>query len=65
MNCTATFHVFASDSGNIDFGKEVDMTALYPLTDRVKLGGKLAHFMMDDVLTDTTRAMAWINFRLL
>ncbi|MFT7169155.1 MAG: hypothetical protein ACI80K_002293 [Paracoccaceae bacterium] len=65
VKCAATYHVFQSDAGDINYGKEIDFTALYPLNDRTKIGAKLAHFMADDAYTDTDRAMAWINYRVL
>ncbi|MEM8710323.1 MAG: alginate export family protein [Planctomycetota bacterium] len=65
VTCAATMHIFESDSGDIDYGKEFNFTALYPLNERTKLGAKLASFSADDAFTDTDRAMVWINYRVL
>lgn len=65
VKCSATYHVFQSDAGSTDYGKELDLTALYPINERTQIGGKVAHFVSDDAFTDTDRAMAWIHYRLL
>ncbi|MEM7519225.1 MAG: hypothetical protein AAF368_20155, partial [Planctomycetota bacterium] len=65
VKCAATYHIFESDSDGIDYGKEIDFTALYPVTERMTLGAKYAQFDADDAFTDTTRAMAWITYKLL
>ncbi len=65
VNCALTYHVFESDSGSIDYGDELNFTALYPLNERTKLGAKWAQFNSDDRYTDTQRAMAWISYRML
>lgn len=63
--CALTYHLFTSDADSIDYGDEIDFTALYPITKRVKLGAKIARYMADEYKVDTNRAMAWINYRLL
>ena len=59
--CRATFHDFSSDSGNLDYGTEIDFDAVMPLSDRVKAGIKIASFDMDDSFADVTKIMAWIQ----
>ncbi len=65
VNCALTYHVFESDADSIDYGDELNFTAVYPLNERTKLGAKWAQFNSDDRYTDTQRAMAWISYRML
>lgn len=61
----ATYHLFSSDAGSVDYGSELDLDALIPLTDRMKLGLRYADFNADEAFNDTTRFMAWIHLRVL
>jgi hypothetical protein len=65
VKCAATYHIFESDSGGIDYGTEFNFTALYPLNAQTKIGAKIASFASDEAFTNTDRAMAWINYRVL
>lgn len=59
----ARYHVFSSDAGSVDYGTELDLNALIPLTKRVKLGLRYADFDADEAFVDTTRFMAWLHYR--
>ncbi|MEL6431215.1 MAG: alginate export family protein, partial [Planctomycetota bacterium] len=61
----ASYHVFTSDAGSLDYGTELDLDAVIPLTDRAKLGLRYADFDADDAFADTTRFMAWLHVRVL
>lgn len=58
LTLIATYHDFSSDEeiGGVDTaeGSEIDLVAVYPLTDKIKLLAKFADYS-GDVLTDRTR----------
>ena len=63
LGLTALWHELNSDSGNIDYGSELDLIASYQLADKVGILLKYANFSADDFATDTSKLWAMANFK--
>lgn len=49
-----TYHQFESDTGGYDYGNELDLTAVYPITKTLKTVMKYADYSADDNSSNTT-----------
>jgi hypothetical protein len=56
------WHDFTSDSGNLDYGTELDASIAYPLGKKVNVAVKFADYDADDFATDTTKTWAWLTY---
>jgi hypothetical protein len=61
-----TYHKFDSDSGDFDFGDELDLVLTYPLGQHMSLGFKYADYQAEDgAYGDTRKLIGWISYTLL
>lgn len=60
---SATWHDLSSDTGNVDYGTEIDLVAKYPLAKNVGLLVKYANFSADDFATDTEKFWAMLSLK--
>ncbi|MFT4938675.1 MAG: hypothetical protein ACI88A_001704 [Paraglaciecola sp.] len=63
LGLSAVWHELSSDSTNIDYGSELDLTASYPLADKIGILLKYANFSADDFATDTSKLWAMANVK--
>ncbi len=54
-----TYHVFTSDNGSTDYGKELDLLAAKKFGKNYSAGIKYANYMADDFATDTSKVWLW------
>ena len=67
VKAMARYHMFESDSANIDYGTELDLNLLYPLNDHMTVGVRYANFDADREggFSDVEKVMAWVTYRVL
>ena len=58
---SAIWHDLSAESGNIDYGTELNLVAKYPLTKGVGLMVKYANYSADDYATDTDKLWAMVT----
>jgi hypothetical protein len=64
----AAYHVFESDAGSADYGKELDVSLTYALNSHTVFGAKYADFNADDVvagIASTRKLWFWVAYALL
>ena len=57
---TGVYHRFRADAGDADYGSEIGLSVVRPLTESLGLTFKLARYSADELATDTTKA--WLMF---
>jgi len=55
LQLSGEYHVFKSDQGSIDYGKELDLAIAYSVNDRLQAKLEYARFREDDRLADPAR----------
>ncbi|WOC26834.1 alginate export family protein [Pseudoalteromonas sp. N1230-9] len=63
VKLSATYHRFESDEQNTDFGDELDVTALYPVSKDCNLLFKYAHYNADEFATDTDKLWVMLTHK--
>ena len=63
----AVYHDFEADHGNLDFGSELDLDAVFPVCENMAIGARYANYMAKDNstafnLTDTNKFWFWMSF---
>lgn len=62
LTLAAIWHKLDSDVDNIDYGKEINLVAKYPLADKVGLLVKYANYSADDFSADTNKLWGMLTF---
>jgi len=52
---SAAYHIYSSDEGDVDYGKEINVAAGYKINKNISGLLKLASYSADDLHTDTTK----------
>ena len=58
------WHDFRSDSGSLDYGSELDALVTRKVSERVRVGLKLASYSADDFAQDTFKLWTWVELAL-
>lgn len=61
-NCLLVYHQFSADSGNADYGDELDALITKKLSSRCLLGLKLADYQADTFATDRTKVWGYAQW---
>lgn len=59
LKLLAVYRDFSSEQNSIDYGSEVGLQALYPISANYSVGLKLASYSADDHSVDTDKAWLW------
>ncbi|GHF91931.1 alginate export family protein [Thalassotalea marina] len=62
LTLAATYHDFSSNRGGVDYGKELNLQAVYKFSKHASGLVKYASYNADDFATDTDKVWAMINF---
>ncbi|WP_258806711.1 alginate export family protein [Pseudidiomarina sp. CB1] len=63
LGLSASWHDFTSDVDDIDYGNEFNITAKYPLADKVGLLVKYANYNADSLSDDTNKLWGMLTFK--
>jgi len=58
----AIYHIFEADTGDADYGSELDLLAVYVTDWKQKFGLKVALYDADQHKTDTNKVMLWTSW---
>lgn len=59
---TGVYHSFAANTGDADYGSEIDLHVVYVSSWKQKFGLKLAAYDADEYSRDVTKAMLWTSW---
>lgn len=62
LTLAAIWHKLDSDLGSINYGKEINLVAKYPVADKVGLLIKYANYSADDFSVDTNKLWGMLSF---
>ncbi len=62
LSWLARYHDFSADTGDADFGSEIDLQLLYKTPWEIALGLKAALYDADQLSTDTDKLFAWAGY---
>jgi hypothetical protein len=58
---TLTWHDFQSETGSVDYGRELDAELNWRIDTRWLVGAKYADYSATDFATDTRKAWVWVQ----